>query len=202
MRASELIDRHRDLWQAATEHPFLAAVGDGSLDPGRFAAWLAQDYLFASALLSFQARLLARAPRAAQPALARGAVALVDELAWFEAQATQRDLSLTAVAAPTTLEYLALLGRLDTAPTPVALMALWTLERVYLDAWHTGQPGAASYREIVERWTSPAFADYVAELEHLVDEALPETPSPEQEDAFTEVLRLEAAFWDAATPPS
>jgi thiaminase/transcriptional activator TenA len=197
-----LIDRHRDLWQAATGHTFLTAVGDGTIDPARFGAWLVQDYLFVSALLSFQARLLARAPRAAQPSLARGAAALVDELAWFEAQAVQRDLSLAAVAAPTTVEYLALLGRLDTAPTPVALVALWALERVYLDAWHSAQPGAEPYREIIEHWTDSAFADYVAQLERLADDALTDAPSPEQDNVFTEVLRLEASFWDAATPPA
>jgi formylaminopyrimidine deformylase / aminopyrimidine aminohydrolase len=81
MRAAQLIEGHRVRWQAATEPAFLAAVRDGSLDPGRFSSWLAQDYLFVSALLSFQARLVARAPRPAQPVLARGVVALVEELA-------------------------------------------------------------------------------------------------------------------------
>jgi thiaminase/transcriptional activator TenA len=198
VQATQLIEAHRDLWQAATEPAFLAGVRDGSLDPHLFGSWLAQDYLFASALLSFQARLVARAPRAAQPALARGVVALVDELAWFESQAVQRDVALATVAAPTTLEYLALLGRLDTAPTQVALVALWALERVYLDGWRAAQPGAGAYREIVEHWTTPAFADYVAELERLVDDSLAEALSQRQQDVFAEVLRLEVAFWDAA----
>lgn len=202
MRAEELIERHRDRWQAATAPAFLVAVRRGSLDPVQFGTWLAQDYLFVSALLSFQARLLARAPRDTQPALARGVVALVDELAWFEAQAVQWDVALAAVAAPTTLEYLALLGRLDTAPTQVALVALWALERVYLDAWRAAQPGGGAYCEIVEHWTSPAFADYVAELEHLVDDVLTEPRRQQQEDVFTEVLRLEVAFWDAAAAAS
>lgn len=202
VRAADLIEAHRDRWQAATEPAFLAAVRGGSLDAERFGAWLAQDYLFVSALLSFQARLLARSPRAAQPVLADGVVALVEELTWFEAQAVQWDVPLAAVAAPTTLEYLALLGRLDTAPSQVALVALWALERVYLDAWRAAQPGGGAYREIVEHWTSPAFAEYVAELERLVDGALAEAPSQQQEDVFTEVLRLEIAFWDAAAAAS
>jgi thiaminase/transcriptional activator TenA len=202
VRASELIERHHDAWDAATGHPFLAAVRDGSLDAGRFSTWLAQDYLFVSALLAVQARLLARAPRAAQPVLAHGAAALVDELAWFETQAERRQLSLAAVAAPTTLEYLALLGRLDTAPTPVAIVALWALERVYLDAWQAARPGGEPDQEIVEHWTDPAFADYVAGLERLADDALTTTPSPDQEDVFAEILRLETGFWEATTPPA
>lgn len=195
-----MIERHRDGWLAATQPAFLAAVRDGSLDPGRFGTWLAQDYLFVSALMSFQARLVARAPRAAQPVLAGGLVGLVDELDWFEAQAAQRDLGLAAVAAPITLEYLALLGQLDTAPTQEAVVALWGLERVYLDAWRGARPGGGPYRDIVEHWTSPAFADYVAELERVADHALTEPYGLELENAFTEVLRLEVAFWEAGAP--
>jgi thiaminase/transcriptional activator TenA len=197
VRAGELIEWNSDAWRAATKHPFLAGVREGTLDPARFAAWLGQDYLFAGALLSFQARLLARAPRTAQPTLVRGATALVDELSWFETQAGQRGLSLAAVPAPSTLEYLALLGRLDTSPTPVAMVALWALERVYRDAWQSAAPGAGPYREIVAHWTEPGFTDYVAALEHLADTALTELPTAEQQTVFDEVLRLEIAFWDA-----
>lgn len=200
VRAGELIERHGAAWRAATGHPFLVAVRDGTLEPGQFSAWLGQDYLFVAALLSFQARLLARAPRAAQPVLAHGSVALVDELAWFEAQADQRGLPLAAIASPTTLEYIALLGRLDVAPAPVSLAALWALERVYLDAWQSARPGAPPYREIVDHWTDPAFADYVTGLEHAADDALSDTHGPELEVVFTEVLSLETAFWDATTP--
>lgn len=202
MPAEELIERHRGLWRAATEPALLAGIRGGTLRAEQFGAWLEQDYLFVSALVSFQARLLARAPRGAQPALARGVVALVDELAWFEAQAARREVSLEAVAAPVTREYLALLGRLDSAPTPVALVALWTLERVYLDAWRAAQPGAGPYQEIVEHWTGPAFADYVAELQRLADDALARARSPQHEEVFTEILRLEAAFWDTTLPAS
>jgi formylaminopyrimidine deformylase / aminopyrimidine aminohydrolase len=84
----------------------------------------------------------------------------------------------------------------------VALVALWALERVYLEAWRAAQPGGGAYREIAEHWTSPAFADYVAELERLVDAALTETLNQQQEYVFTEVLRLEIAFWDAAAAAS
>jgi thiaminase/transcriptional activator TenA len=106
---------------------------------------------------------------------------------------------LAAVPAPSTLEYLALLGRIDTSPTPVALVALWALERVYRDAWQAAAPGAEPYREIVAHWTEPGFADYVAALEHLADTALTDSPSAEQQTVFDEVLRLEIAFWDAGT---
>ncbi len=75
------------LWTAATRHPFLDAVRDGTIADDAFNRWLAQDALFVADLLTFQARLLARAPRPAQGVLAGGCVALVDELDWFEVQA-------------------------------------------------------------------------------------------------------------------
>jgi len=50
VRAGELIERRRDAWRAATKHPFLAGLHQGTLHPARFAAWLGQDYLFAGAL--------------------------------------------------------------------------------------------------------------------------------------------------------
>ncbi|HEX7824364.1 MAG TPA: TenA family transcriptional regulator, partial [Mycobacterium sp.] len=75
------------LWSAATRHPFLDAVRDGTIADEAFDRWLAQDALFVADLLAFQARLLGRAPRHAQAVLAGGCVALVSELDWFEVMA-------------------------------------------------------------------------------------------------------------------
>jgi len=49
MTADALMSRHTAAWQAATIHPFLAGVRDGSLPEHSFDRWLAQDYLFARA---------------------------------------------------------------------------------------------------------------------------------------------------------
>ena len=91
-----------------------------------------QDALFVGDLVTFQARLLARAPRTAQTVLAGGCVALVAELDWFEDQAAQRGMNLEQTALPATLAYRELLGRLDATPYEAAVTALWVLERVYL----------------------------------------------------------------------
>jgi len=55
---------------------------------------LGQDAVFVGDLLTFQARLLARAPRPAQGVLAGECVALVAELDWFEVQAARRGIDL------------------------------------------------------------------------------------------------------------
>jgi thiaminase/transcriptional activator TenA len=198
VQATELLDRHRDLWVAATRHPFLAAVGAATIEVAAFDRWLVQDYRFVSGLLTFQARLLGRAPRPAQAALLSGTAALADELGWFEVQAARRGLDLTAPALAPTLDYLALLEQFDLAPYPVAVVALWALERVYFEAWDSASPSAEPYRDVVEHWTVPAFAAYLAALECLADEALADGGNGQAESAFQQVLLQESAFWDMA----
>ncbi len=90
MPVADLPSRHPDAWTRATRHPFLEAVRDGTIPTAAFDTWLVQDFRFVSDLLRFQARKLARAPRPTQPVLAAGAVALVDELDWFEKLAVDR----------------------------------------------------------------------------------------------------------------
>jgi hypothetical protein len=66
MTADALVSRHTAAWRAATVHPFQAGVRDGSVPENCFDRWLAQDYLYAQALMRAQshiaaaARLLAR----------------------------------------------------------------------------------------------------------------------------------------------
>jgi formylaminopyrimidine deformylase / aminopyrimidine aminohydrolase len=179
------------LWTAATRHPFLDAVRDGTIADVEFNRWLAQDALFVADLLTFQSRLLARAPRPAQGVLAGGCVALVDELDWFDVQADRRGVVLEQPALPATLAYRELLLRLDTAPFDVAVTGLWVIERVYLLAWSSASSSASPLREFVEHWTAPGFAAYV--------DALGELASPEgQDEMVAEVLTREVAFWDMA----
>ena len=183
--------RAPDLWAAATRSPFLDGVRDGTLPPAALDAWLAQDALFVADLLTFQARLVARAPRTDQPLLAGGVVAVIEELAWFDRLAARRSLNLSAAPLPATLAYRDLLVRLDAAPYPDALAALWVIERVYLDAWTAALPAAPAHRELVGHWTTPAFAAYVAGLEQLAS-------APADTALLCEVLAREAAFWAAA----
>jgi len=155
------------LWTAATRHPFLDAVREGTITDSAFDRWLGQDALFVGDLLTFQARLLARAPRPAQAVLAGGCVALVAELDWFEVQAARRGIDLGQPALPATLAYGELLGRLDAAPYEAAVTALWVLERVYLLAWASAASSTSPFGEFVEHWTAAGFAGYVDALGEL-----------------------------------
>ncbi len=179
------------LWAAATGHPFLAAVREGTVTDSAFDQWLVQDELFVADLLVFQSRLLARAPRPAQAVLAGGCVTLVEELDWFQVQAARRGLRLGQGALPATVAYRELLRRLDSAPFEGAATALWVLERVYLLAWTSAASRASPFAEFVEHWTAPGFAGYVDALGQL---AVVE----DHEDLVHDVLVQEVAFWDMA----
>jgi len=187
-----LLSAYGPAWELATRHPFLDAVRAGTVAGAAFDTWLAQDALFVADLLAFQARLLARAPRGAQRVLAGGLVALIEELEWFEGQAGSRGLRLAVSPLPATRAYADLLRRLDRAPYPAAVTALWVIERVYLLAWRHASPAAPGYAPYVERWTSPGFAAYVEALGRLAADA----GAPD--DAVEEVLALETVFWTEA----
>lgn len=196
---ADLLARHTAAWQVATHHPFLDGVRDGTLPRTAFRAWLAQDYRFVGDLLAFQARLLARAPRRDQALLVGGLAALEAELTWFEAHAGQQGVALSVERHPTTAAYRAFLVGLERWPYAAALVALWALERAYLEAWRGAAPGHPAYRPFVERWTAPAFATYVAELERAAEAALVSSERGRaDEEAFLAVARLERAFWAMA----
>jgi thiaminase len=197
----ELLERYQVPWRGGIRHPFLDAVRDGTLPAGAFEAWLVQDYLFVGDLLVFQSRLLARAPRVAQAVLAGGLVAVEAELGWFEDRAVERGLELGAPRHPTTVAYRDFLFGLEREDYAAGITALWALERAYLEAWRSAAPGHPDYREFVEHWTTPEFADYVAGLEKAAGSALESGAEREwdgAEAAFLEVARLEKDFWEMA----
>ncbi|MGE5697413.1 MAG: hypothetical protein ACM4D3_19920 [Candidatus Sericytochromatia bacterium] len=96
MSADALVSRHSAAWRAASVHPFLAGVRDGSLPEDCFDRWLAQDYLFAQALVRAQSRIAATAPLADVGLLAGGVVTAVGEMGWFEQMAARRGWSSTS----------------------------------------------------------------------------------------------------------
>lgn len=179
-----------DLWPAATRHAFLDAVRDGTVSDAAFDRWLAQDALFVADLLTFQARLLARAPRPAQTVLVSGCTALVAELDWFDEQAARRHIELPAAPLPATLAYRELLQRLDAQSYAAAVTALWAIERVYLLAWTHAASPTSPFGEFAAHWTVPEFASYVDDLAALAVDG--------HDTLVADVLHLEVRFWDMA----
>jgi thiaminase len=202
VKAQDLIRHHDPSWRKAIRHPFLDGVRESTLPEGVFERWLVQDYLFVLDGLAFQSRLIPRAPRRDQALIIGGLAALEAELGWFEEKARERKLALDASRHPTNVAYGEFLASLEDEPYPAAIVALWALELAYLEAWRDAAPGGyPEYREFVEHWTTPEFADYVSGLEQATDAALGEAPGEEKERAeaaFLEVARLERDFWEMA----
>ena len=201
MTAEDLLTRHAAAWQAATVHPFLTGVRDGSVPADSFDRWLAQDYLYAQALVRAQSRIAAGAPFTDIGLLAGGVFVTVGELGWFEEMAARRGVAPDAPMHPTTRAYCDFLLALTYGAYPAQITAIWALERTYLESWESARPGAQPYRPFVERWTTDAFRSYVGELQAAVDRQL-EAPVAQQareaEDAFRWVTHYERAFWDMA----
>ena len=201
MNADGLLARHAAAWQAATVHPFLAGVRDGSVPADSFDRWLAQDYLYARALVRAQSRITAEAPFADVGLLAGGVVATVQELAWFEEMAARRGVALDAPMHPANRAYCDFLLASTYSAYPAQITAIWALERTYLESWEGARPGAEPYREFVKRWTTDAFRSYVGDLQTVVDRELASSAgeqAQEAADAFVWVTRHERGFWDMA----
>jgi len=179
------------LWRQATQSPFLESVARGDLAPEAFARWLAQDYLFAGGLLEFQAIVVSKVPRPCHSPLIAGLTALDLELGWFESHAARLKLDLSIEPHPACRRYCDfLLHAAHTSPFAVLLAIVFGVEVSYLAAW-SALKAAGPYAEFIERWSNPAFADYVASLEALAERY----KDARQQAAFNRVLELERDFW-------
>ncbi|MDQ4003280.1 MAG: TenA family transcriptional regulator [Actinomycetota bacterium] len=195
MGVLELLERHPGAWRGVSRHHLLDAVREDTLATGAFETWLAQDHLFVADLLVFQSRLLARAPRSDRAVLAGGLVAVEAELGWFEEKAGECGIKLEAPRHSMTAAYRGFLLALEHESYAAGITALWALERAYLEAWRSATPGHPDYREFVEHWTRPEFADYVVGLEKDANSALDSGGEVERaEAAFSEVAQLERDF--------
>ncbi len=122
-----LLTSYPDLWQAATEHPFLDQCADGSITPQQFNTWLIQDYHF---VLDFT-RLVAGCVIAAPPqdfnVLFDGLAALKDELNWFREKAAERSLKLETPCQATCVTYCDMMLGLADQPYAVQATVLWAI---------------------------------------------------------------------------
>jgi formylaminopyrimidine deformylase / aminopyrimidine aminohydrolase len=194
-----LMTKHANVWHAATHNTFLDKVKDGTLPFKAFATWLGQDYHFASNLLDSQCLILLHAPRADQNLLIGGLFASDSELSWLEANASTYNIDLNQAVLPTCRMYNDFLLALQYQPYAVQVTSVWALNKAYYDAWSTALPGAPKYKEFVDRWTTPAFKDYVDGLKNAVNRVL--ASASKEDRALAEVYFLwialyEKDFWD------
>ena len=191
LKDAVLVREAGPLWDEATHSPFLDALASGTLPAEPFRRWLAQDYLFARALMSYQATLLAKAPRDAHKALVAGLAALDSELAWFEGHASRLQVDLAVTPHPVCRRYMDfLLASLHWHPHPVLQAILFGVEAAYLTAW-SALPRSGPHVQFIDRWSSEPFASYVASLLELAERY----PHEAAQEHFNLVLAHERDFW-------
>lgn len=209
-------DRLHDLaapvWRAQHEHPFVRGIGDGSLEPAKFAFWICQDYLFLIEYCRLFGLAAARAPDL--QTLTRFAD-LLQATARTEMdlhRAYARDLGISEAElereamAPTTRAYTDFLVRTaatgDFGELAAALLpCMWGYAEVGQRLKRAGLPKAAGYARWIEMYADPAFGALAEWCRTLVDE-LAEASSPAQqrrmEIAFLTSSRYEYLFWEMA----
>jgi thiaminase/transcriptional activator TenA len=192
------------------DHPTVRGIADGSLDEGRFRAWLVQDYLFLLDYVRLFALAAARAPDA--ETLGR----LVDlahstfheELSLHRSYAAsfglgEDELEATAKS-PTCAAYTdfllrtAALGEFDELLAAL-LPCMWGYSELGRALAAEGLPSEPRYRQWVETYADPGFAElagWCAELLDRVTEGLPPARLARCERAFVAGLEHELAFWD------
>jgi thiaminase/transcriptional activator TenA len=199
------------IWQAILTHPFLKALGEGTLPHERFLYFIRQDYLY---LFDFARVLCLGGGKAedletlemfAKHAANAVAVERVMHTGFMRQLGLQAEALLECERTPTTQAYtrhLLAVAREGTLGEVVAavLPCYW----VYLEVGRqlaACQPADPTYREWIRAYGSETFAELVQQQLTLVDRLGARAPAHERRDMtrhFIQSSRYEYLFWDDA----
>jgi len=196
--------------QRQLAHPTVRGIADGTLDEGRFRAWLAQDYLCLLDYVRLFALAAARAPDAAtlgrlvdlahstfheELSLHRSYAARfglteaeLEGMAKSRACAAYTDFLLRTAAVGEFAEIVAAL-----------LPCMWGYSELGRAMAERGMPDEPRYRQWIETYADPGFAELAAWCAGLLDQAtsgLGASRLSACERAFVTSLEHELAFWD------
>lgn len=199
-------------WRDYIEHPFVRAMGDGSLPESAFRRYLVQDYLFllqfarANALAVYKSRRLddMRAAHSGLKAILDAEIGLHLRLCgrWG---LSPRELEETEELAATTAYTRFVLDRGaagDLLDLHVALAPCVVGYGVIARALAPGSIealGAHPYRDWIGEYAGEAYQGVVrdarAQLDRLAAQSLTEARFPELARSFAAACRLESTFW-------
>ena len=210
-RIERLSEAFSETWERVVRHPFVLALGDGTLPRRAFAAYMAQDYLFVDALARTVAYGVAKAPSAAE---ARPLGAFLQTLLGAEDDLFRRVFDELGAPPPTVSRpqplpvtarfgrFLETVGRRGTFEEIAA--ALYVTEGTYAD-WAARlvaegrRPDDRLYRSWIDIHADASLAELVAHLGGWSD-AAPADREPALASVFRRALRHEVAFWNAFVP--
>lgn len=199
------------IWAAELEHPFVKGLGDGSLPPGRFRFYMAQDYLFLLAYCQVFALAAAKAPdEATMSRFARLLDAtLHTEMDLHRDYAARFGLTPEAMEAtepaPTCYAYtrhLLYVASSGTLPEVAAaiLPCMWGYHEIGSTLRAEGLPEAQPlYHPWIEMYASKEFGALAEDCRSLLDalvEGYPERELKRLEPVFLASSRYEYAFWE------
>ncbi|PWZ05456.1 Bifunctional TENA2 protein [Zea mays] len=210
------MEKHRQMYERATRHPFTVSIRDGTVDMSAFKRWLSQDYLFVREFVAFIASVLLKCCKQEDSSdmeiILGGVASISDEISWFKNEATIWGIDLASVSPlKANLEYHRFLRSL-TEPEisyAVAVTTFWTIETVYQDSFgfciQDGNKTPPVLLGTCQRWGSAGFRQYCQSLQSIVDRCLANAPADavqSAEEAFVRVLELEIGFWDMSSSRS
>ena len=209
---NDLEPLHDEVVDGIVQHPMVAGIGDGTLDPEPFRRWVKQDYVY---LVEYN-RLFALGAAKAPDLERMGTFAellhgtLHTEMDLHRSYAAEFGISEAGLEAtdpsPTTRGYTDFLVRVAALGSFGDLVAallpcMWgfneTAERLACD----GLPDEERYAEWIRTYTSDEFAELADWCRALLDEVAEGTPARTRDryrDLFHSSARYEYRFWDAA----
>ncbi len=213
MRASEAFRQAAHvIWEANYAHPFVQAIGDGTLSEDRFRYYLAQDYVYLIDFSRFFAVAAAKAPSLAP--MERFAK-LLDETLHFEMDlhrtlcaeyGLSRDELERTRPAPTCLAYTSFLLRIAYEAEAGSLLAAllpcsWGYGEIGLRLKAKGLPRTTQYAKWIETYASTEYQEIVGWLRTLFDETVGDVGGALRrglQEIFDTSSRWEYLFWEMA----
>ena len=210
--SAELRAAADDVWAAQHAHPFVRGIGDGTLDAGRFRAYVRQDYVFLVDYGRMLALGAARAPRLEDMRRFAGLAqsVLETEMTLHVGLAQQWGIAAAELeaepAAPATAAYADFLVRTaavgDYAELVAALLpCMWGYAEIGERLAAAGTPDHAGYAAWIAVYADPEFQALAGWCRALADAAAADAGPGAQarmHAAFRTSSEHELRFWDAA----
>jgi thiaminase/transcriptional activator TenA len=196
-------------YAAILEHPFLAGLTDGSLEPEAFAHYLVQDTYYLHDFARALTIVASKAPtRVGVGMFARHAAGIVEvELALHASLLPELGIQNTEAmpVAPTTRAYTSYLlatayGGTFADGFAVVLPCYWVYAEVGAELVKRGSPDPR-YRRWIDTYADDEYQTIVAEVLALADDVGQTLSATEEACArahFATTARYEWMFWDAA----
>jgi thiaminase/transcriptional activator TenA len=200
------------IWKAQHNHPFVRGIGDGTLDPDRFAFWLRQDYLFLIDYARLFGAGVLRAPDLhTMTTFARLAhEILFREMELHRSYCAEFGISIEDLEsekkAPTTQGYTDFLLRSALVGDYVELLGallpcMWGYHEIARGLAERGMPDDERYRAWINMYCSEEFGELAEWCIEIFDAGCDRIRSdhyPRVDNAFMTSSRYELAFWEMA----